>query len=653
MKQQDEDEAEIVIYGDIGEGFFSEGIGADQFQKELKALGAKKRITVCINSPGGSVFEGLAIYNQLEMHKAEIVVRIDGLAGSIASVIAMAGDTVLMPENAMMFIHDPWSMVAGDAEDMRKAADALDKIKLSILSAYRKKTGLSDDELARMMTEETWMLAEEALDKGFCDELIGAVQMAAAIKGMDLTGFKHVPQALLTQAEEPKKPKEVHHMKCKKHPGTDMVLDECPDCQNEAKQQNALQQTRQNELNRVRALRAIGKEFTQTELAESAIEMEWSEDDLRKEILARALKARKGNEPLNISVTPRHEGKPFRAFGEQLMAVANAARGKMDHRLLEVYNAPTGASESATSDGGFLIQSDFTTELLDLMHETEILAPRCRIIPISGNRIDAPIVDETSRATGSRFGGVQVYRVAEGGAGTPKKPKISMWSMSLQKLMGVFYSTDELMADTTALENLASRAFAEEMGFKKDDEILNGSGTGEMLGIIPSGAMVSVAKETGQLAKTIVPENIINMYSRMPARSKPNSVWVINSECMPQIMMLNLVMGTAAVPLYFPPGGLSAAPYGTIFGRPVIEVEQAAALGTVGDILYVDLSKYGIIEKGGLNAAQSIHVNFLTDETVFRWTMRNNGMPIAKAPITPYKSDASFKASPFVGLATR
>jgi HK97 family phage major capsid protein len=112
-----------------------------------------------------------------------------------------------------------------------------------------------------------------------------------------------------------------------------------------------------------------------------------------------------------------------------------------------------------------------------------------------------------------------------------------------------------------------------------------------------------------------------------------------------------MTIGTAGVPLFMPPGGLSSAPYGTIFGKPVIEIEQASALGTVGDILFADLSQYLIIEKGGINAARSVEVRFLYDEQTFKWTMRNNGMPIWKSALTPYKGTAT--VSPFVALVTR
>lgn len=180
--------AEIVIYDEIG--FF--GVTAKDFLNDLKALGDVSEITIHINSPGGSVFEGFAIHNALKRHKAHITVYIDGLAASIASVVAMAGDEVIMPENAMMMIHDPSGLVLGTAEDMEKLANALRKMTAGIVSAYRAKTGLADAEIEGMMADETWFTAAEAVEKGFADEVEEPVQAAALF---DLDNFKNPPAA--------------------------------------------------------------------------------------------------------------------------------------------------------------------------------------------------------------------------------------------------------------------------------------------------------------------------------------------------------------------------------------------------------------------------------------------------------------------------
>jgi len=193
IKAMADGEAEILLYEFIGEDFFGQGMGAKQFHDELKALGDISKIIVRINSPGGDVFDGNTIYNILKAHKAQVEVHIDGIAASIASVIAMAGDKIIMPENAMMMIHNPWGFAVGDAAEMRKMADALDKIRESIVVSYRAQTDLDEKKLFEMMDEETWMTAADAVELGFADEMIESVKAAASFK-MDY--FKNVPLAL-------------------------------------------------------------------------------------------------------------------------------------------------------------------------------------------------------------------------------------------------------------------------------------------------------------------------------------------------------------------------------------------------------------------------------------------------------------------------
>lgn len=185
MAQKSAGNAEISIYEEIG----AWGISAKQFSNDLKALGDVINIDLRLNSPGGSVFDGIAIYNLLTQHKAQITVHVDGLAASMASVIAMAGDLVIAPENSMIMIHNPWTLAYGDAEELRKNADLLDKVRVAMLSAYRDKTGLSDEQLIQMMDDETWMTGAEALAHGFVDIVDVAVDMAACSK-FDLSSFR-------------------------------------------------------------------------------------------------------------------------------------------------------------------------------------------------------------------------------------------------------------------------------------------------------------------------------------------------------------------------------------------------------------------------------------------------------------------------------
>ena len=362
-------------------------------------------------------------------------------------------------------------------------------------------------------------------------------------------------------------------------------------------------------------------------------------------------------EPEDRSVTEKPEVKPmpnkgeekrFATFGEQLLAAYRAAApgGKVDERLTT--RAASGLNESTPSDGGFLVQQDFVTELLKRTYETGILASRAKKIPISTNANGMKInaVDEDSRANGSRWGGVQTYWEGEADELTGSKPKFRQLELSLKKLTGLCYATDELLQDAAALEAVIRQAFAEEFGFKIDDAILDGSGEGEPLGILKSGAIVKVEKEKDQ-TDIITVENLIKMWNRLWARSRANAVWYINQELEPYLYTLKL----GDKPVYIPAGGLSEKPYGTLFGRPVIPLEQCSAAGDIGDIVLADIGQYLLIDKGGVKAASSIHVRFLYDESVFRFIYRVDGKPIWNKPLTPYKGSSS--VSPFVTLAKR
>lgn len=345
------------------------------------------------------------------------------------------------------------------------------------------------------------------------------------------------------------------------------------------------------------------------------------------------------------------ERDSFGSFGQQLAAVmmAGIPGGRIDPRL---FNAASGLSETVPSDGGFLVQTDFTNELLKQVYQTGILAQRCRRIQISGtaNSIKINGIDETSRAS-TRSGGVVGYWKDEAAQKTASKPKFRQIELNLKKLIGLCYATDELLADATALESVIRQSFVSEFGFLIDDAIVNGTGAGQPLGILNAGCLVSVSKESGQKAATILAENIIKMYARMFAPSLGNAVWLVNQNTLPQLYTMSLAVGTGGSPIFMPAGGLSQSPYNTLLGRPVIPIEQAATLGTVGDIIFADLGGYILAEKGGIESAMSIHVKFDYDESVYRFVLRLDGQPERSTALTPYKGSDSL--SHFVALSTR
>ncbi len=349
--------------------------------------------------------------------------------------------------------------------------------------------------------------------------------------------------------------------------------------------------------------------------------------------------------------------RPWESMGEFLMAVVAAEhRGSIvDPRLMQFDAAALGMGSNTGADGGFLVETDFSTRLMDRAEEESVLLPMCDRIPIGPNAdgIELPYIDETSRANGSRWGGVEVFWRAEGSTVTATKPKLAKIQLQLEDLMGIAYMTNRLLQDATAMEAVVLRGFGSEFGFKIDDGIIRGTGAGQLAGFINggNGSLVTVSKETGQSADTLVFENVSKMRSRFWAKSRPSSVWLINQALEPEMENMTITVGTGGQPVYMPAGGVSVDGFDRLYGRPVIPIEQASAPGDLGDIMLVDLSQYLIIEKGGLKSDTSIHVRFLQDEMTFRFIMRINGQPSWRTPLTPFKDGGT--QSPFVTLQAR
>jgi HK97 family phage major capsid protein len=357
--------------------------------------------------------------------------------------------------------------------------------------------------------------------------------------------------------------------------------------------------------------------------------------------------------------------KPFETLGDQLQAVHAAAIARQNGgsihpglRAIQDFQAKTkgaihGGSETVGSDGGFLVQTDFNNELLGEIISGGTLASRTRQINIGAgkNGVKFNVFDETSRATGSRYGGVRAYWLAEGGQKTASRPKLRQIEILLQKMAAMYVATDELLEDTTALESVVRPAFIEEMAFTLDDALWRGTGAGMPLGILNADVLVTVSKETGQAADTVILENVDKMLVRMLPGSVGKASWYINQEVWPQLFNLQQVIGVGGVPAFIAPGTAGASPFGNLRGRPVEVIEQASAIGDLGDIVLADWSQYALIRKGGIKSDSSIHVYFDTDETAFRWVLRVNGRPWRHSSITPYKGSSTL--SPFIALQAR
>ena len=352
---------------------------------------------------------------------------------------------------------------------------------------------------------------------------------------------------------------------------------------------------------------------------------------------------------------PKAESKML-AFGRFLQGVA-AASGYKD--LGPQFNAAASGLNTGTgAEGGFLVRTDFSTMLLDKAMTESVLAPLCSSVTLSegSDSFEAPYIDETSRATGSRFGGVRIYRAGEADTVTASKPKFGRFEIRLEDLMGIAYATERSLRDAGVLAQVIAKSFASEFAYTIDDEILNGDGNARCLGILNSPATVSVAKEASQVAATIVAENILKMHSRMPAKMRNGAVWIHNQDCEPQFPQMNIKVKNVAgsenvggLPIFSPPNVLSPVP--SLYGKPLVAAEQAKTLGTVGDLYFANLSEYLLVKKGGLEMAESVHVRFLYNEKTFRFIFPINGAPTWKSALTP--ANGSNPLSPFVSLATR
>lgn len=347
---------------------------------------------------------------------------------------------------------------------------------------------------------------------------------------------------------------------------------------------------------------------------------------------------------------PEKHANPWPSLVDQLRAVKRAALdGVLDQRL--VPSAASGASEGVASDGGYLVHPEFAAPWIkDAMDSGELTSKAFRL-PLQRNSIEIPTVDETSRATGSRWGGVRVYWAVEGAAATASKPKVANIKLQTNRIVGLSYATDDLLEDGPAYEALLQRAFREEFSFVLDDSLIRGDGVGKPLGILNAGCLVSVSKETGQAADTILVENVDKIFSRMHPRSTPKGTWYINIDTLPQLMGMTKAVGTGGVPVYMGPNGAADAPFGRLRGRPIVPIEQCSTVGDVGDIIFADFSQYVLADKGGVKSAVSMHVKFLEEEQTFRWSLRTDGQPLWRTALTPYKGSNTL--SPFVTLAER
>jgi HK97 family phage major capsid protein len=347
----------------------------------------------------------------------------------------------------------------------------------------------------------------------------------------------------------------------------------------------------------------------------------------------------------------------FRDFGEFCAAVRNAAINPsgMDQRLVQNALTTYGA-EGVGADGGFAVPPEWRSNIERQVMAEDSLISRTDQQPVSGNTITFPVDETTAWQT---TGGILAYWDSEAAAMTQSKPALKDVTLKLHRVTALVPVTEELLEDNSALGSYVSGKAGEKIAFKVNDAIVNGTGAGQPLGIMNAACKVTVNKETSQTAATFHGRNAVKMMARMPAQSFGRSVWLINQDVVPFILSLALDVlkadGTAAGAgaIYLPPNGLAnSGPYGSLLGRPIVVTEACATVGTEGDVILADLSKYlSVIKAGGLRSDTSMHLYFDQNVTAFRFVLRLNGQPWLSAAIA--RKSGTNTLSHFVTCQTR
>jgi HK97 family phage major capsid protein len=270
-----------------------------------------------------------------------------------------------------------------------------------------------------------------------------------------------------------------------------------------------------------------------------------------------------------------------------------------------------------------------------------------RRLPVSANSNYGWIngVDETSRATGSRWGGLRGYRLAEAATKTASKPTFKRINWELKKYAAVVVATDELLADVSLFSEIVRQGVSEELSFMLNEDIYGGIGLAGPQGFMNSNALITVTRDA---ASVISGTDVSAMWHRLDLRGRKNAFWYIGADSASQLDNLFAVGSTAVL---FPYASLGADGIQKLYGRPIITTEFNAPLNTTGDIALADLSQYLLWEKGGVQASSSIHVYYLSDETAFRFVARVDGKSSVSSALTPFNG-SGVTTSPFVVLGT-
>ena len=365
----------------------------------------------------------------------------------------------------------------------------------------------------------------------------------------------------------------------------------------------------------------------------------------------------------NVQVTENPEDRPFKSVAEQMFAMKQlATTGRVDPRMKRIQaisaqwmngneegvKAILGSNETIPSQGEFLLEPTISAEFLKPIHEEGPLTRLAKRMPVGPNSISGWIngIDETARTVGNRWGGVRGYWLSEGDSMTASQPKFKRINWELHQLAVLQYATDNMLRDAALMNSVINQSSMEELKFLVNDAFFRGSGAGQPkgFGVAANAALISATRTN---ATNIDHDDILRMKMRLPAGALSRAVWLANPDIMGELDSLTFTSGSTGIlspyVRYDQNGVMNLA------GRPVIFNEFCPTLGSVGDLLLWDPNDYLYWEGAGIEGASSIHVQFLTNQTVFRFIYRVDGMPASYSAVTPYQGSTT--VSPYVALA--
>ena len=376
----------------------------------------------------------------------------------------------------------------------------------------------------------------------------------------------------------------------------------------------------------------------------------------------RALEAGRGRQTVpnavasanTVPAQARSGGPIFASFGDFARAVHNHAIGAHTDSRLYALTPMGAAGDVIVSTDGFPIPPDMRTEIARALVQDSAIASRTRQLQTISNEIIMPAWEAIPGTSGAPT----VAWTGENRAIVEQKLALGQFRLPLHKMAVLIRVSEESLSDAALLESFLRTEIPVHMNYALDSALVGGTGAGQPLGVLNAPALVTVAKESGQAADTVVRQNVEKMYARLHAAAKANAVWLISPDAYEQLREMSFIILNVTTPVgghatWLPDGSVAGAPFGTLLGRPVLYTPHVSKLGDAGDILLGDWNYYALAQRtAGVRVESSMHFKFDMDETAFRFTMRVGGQPLLSKPV-PLQKNTSFTQSAFVALGER